>query len=135
MAKIKGGDKAAIMKVITDDHVAFLSKDFSTMARCWVRAAYVRHYGPAPGGGAIVFKGWAAISKVIKEAMAKLPDSDPKRAGHWTKVRVHAGRDMAWVTVSQPVRATGAPREVVRILEKHAGKWKLVYLGYLPEAA
>jgi ketosteroid isomerase-like protein len=141
MAKVKGDDKAAVMKVMREEAAAFWNKDYKAWARCWVHAGYVRHNTPSSNGGVAIIKGWGTISKLIK----KLIEENPKPSAMAAKMRLknvslRVGSDMAWVTYDQHGVDTGEPdmnmpgvsRET-KILEKHDGKWKLVYVGMLPE--
>ena len=142
MAKVKGDDKAAIMKVMREEAAAFWNKDYKAWARCWVHAGYVRHNAPSPNGDVAIIKGWGAVSKLVK----RLIDENPKPSAMATKMKLknvslRIGKDMAWVTYDQHGVDTGEPgmnrpgvsRET-KILEKHDGKWKLAYVGMLPQS-
>jgi hypothetical protein len=143
MAKVKGDGKAAVMKVIQEETAAFWNKDYKALARCWVHAGYVRHNTPSPNGGVAIIKGWGTISKLIKKLIEENPKPNPTATKVQRKnVSLRIGKDMAWVTYDQHGLDTGEPamdmpgvsRET-KILEKHDGKWKIVYVGIAPEGA
>jgi len=87
----------------------------------------------------IAVQGWAAIGALMKKNMADNPAPNltpAKLVRDHLNVRIH--RDVAWVTFEQHGVDTGEPRfdmpglsYETRIFEKHDGKWKIVYLGYL----
>jgi hypothetical protein len=140
MGKFKGDDKAAIMKVIQEETAAFWHKDYKAFARYWVHAGYVQHHHRTPAGGIAVLKGWGSISKTIRQYIEENPKPNPaaNRAKR-RKVSLRIGKDMAWISYEQHEIDSGEPgmdkpelsRET-KILEKHDGKWKLVYVGIVP---
>ena len=140
------GDQAAILEVIEGQAAAFWAKDFERWADTWVHAPYVRRLGWSEAGGVSSVEGWEAIGGRMKESMANNPNPNPtpaKLAREHLNFRIYG--DAAWVTFDQRGVSTGEPRfdmpglsHETRILEKHDGKWRVAYLGYLlagnPEA-
>jgi SnoaL-like domain len=132
-------EKAAILEVIDRQSAAFWAKDFQRWADTWVHAPYVRRLGWADPGGVVSVEGWEAIGARMQKGMAENPTPNPTPA---KLVREHLNfriyGDVAWVTFEQHAVATGDSRfdmpglsHETRILEKHDGKWKIAYLGYL----
>ena len=143
MGKVRGDDKAAIMKVIKEETAAFWNKDYKALSQLWVHAGYVQHDERSPAGGVTVLKGWGPISKTIKKYMEENPTPNPAAGkAQRKKFTVRVGKDIAWATYEQHEIAGGEPamdkpsltRET-KILEKHNGKWKLVYVGIAPGRA
>jgi len=132
-------DKTAIMDVIERQAAAFWAKDFGRWSDTWVHGDYVRRVGWSPTGGVVSVEGWDAIGGAMKKAMADNPTPNPTPA---KLVRDHVNirtyKDVAWVTFDQHGVDTGEARfdmpglsHETRILERHDGKWKLVYVGYV----
>jgi hypothetical protein len=140
MAKDKGDVRAAIKKVIQDETKAFWNKDYRMLSRFWVHAGYVQHDERLVSGGVKVLKGWGPISKAFKQYIAANPEPNPVASNAKRKdFTVRVGKDMAWVTYVQHEIDSGEPgmnkqgvaRET-KILEKHDGSWKIVYVGIVP---
>ena len=132
-------EKAAILDVIDRQAAAFWAKDFDRWADTWVHAPYVRRVGWSATGGVVSVEGWDAIGARMKKSMADdpAPNLTPAKL-----VRDHLNfriqGDIAWVTFEQHGVATGDIKfdmaglsYETRIFEKHDGKWKVAYLGYL----
>jgi hypothetical protein len=132
-------DKAAILDVIERQSTAFWAKDFPQWADTWVQAPHIRRLGWSEAGGVSSVEGWESIGGRMEKSMADNPQPNltPARL-----VREHLNfriyGDVAWVTFEQHGVSTGEPRfdmpglsYETRILERHNGKWKIVYLGYL----
>jgi hypothetical protein len=132
-------DKAAIMDVIERQAAAFWAKDFARWSDTWVHTEYVRRVGWSPTGGVISVEGWDAIGGAMKKTMADNPAPNPtpaKLVRDHVNIRTH--HDLAWMTFDQHGVDTGEARfdmpgvsHETRILERHDGKWKLVYVGYV----
>jgi len=139
-------EKAAILAVIEQQSAAFWAKDFQRWADTWVHAPYIRRLGWSEPGGVSHLEGWDAIGGRMEKNMADNPTPNltpAKLVRERLNVQVHG--DVAWVTFEQHGVATGEPQfdmpglsYETRILEKHDGKWRIAYLGYLlagsPEA-
>jgi hypothetical protein len=132
-------DKSAIMDVIERQAAAFWAKDFERWAATWVHADYVRRVGWSPTGGVVSVEGWDAIGGAMKTAMRDNPAPNPTPARlvrDHINVRVYG--DAAWVTFVQRAPSTGEARfdmagvsHETRFLERHNGRWQLVYVGYV----
>jgi hypothetical protein len=134
-------EAAAIMEVITKETVAFWNKDFEAWSQCWLHTPQVRNMGWWKRGGVRVHRGWEASSQLIKDLMAANPEPNPTASQvRRENINLNVSQDMAWVTFDQYGADTGEPdmdmpgasRET-RILEKHDGKWKIVYVCWLLE--
>lgn len=133
----------AVMAVVARETVAFWDKDFDAWADCWAHAPYTRTMGYWPLGGVAVVEGWDAQSGLIRRMMEQNPTPNPS-AGLVRRENINASisSDMAWITFDQYGVDTGEPvfdmpgrsRET-RILERHDGRWKIVYVGWLLEGA
>jgi SnoaL-like domain len=132
-------DSAAIMEVVERQAAAFWAKDFARWSETWVHADYVRRVGWSPTGGVISVEGWDAIGGAMKKLMAENPTPNPTPAklvrDH---INVRSYKDVAWVTFDQHGVDTGEARfdmpglsHETRILERHDGKWRLAYVGYV----
>ncbi len=134
-------EAAAIMRVIAGESTAFWNKDYEAWAEYWVHAPYIRIMGWWARGGITVVEGWDTLSARIKATLTANPVPNPTAAlVRRENLNLRLYRDMAWVTFDQYGQDTGEPdmdmpgvsRET-RILEKHNGEWKIVYVGWLLE--
>lgn len=134
-------DADAIMGVIAAESEAFWNKDYAAWARCWVHADYIRTLGWWAHGGVTVIEGWDALSSRIKEIMHANPEPNPTAAQvRRSHINLRVSQEMAWLTFDQHGLDTGEvtmdmpglSRET-RVLEKHNGEWKLVYVNWLLE--
>ena len=131
-------EQAALMKALEAEWAAATSDDLARWSEGWVHAPYVRRLGSSPK--VTNTAGWDAILAAKKKAIAAKPSGAPNALGLDPKVarenfnfRIY--RDAAWVTFDQHSIWEGKPyvsRET-RIFEKHDGKWKVVYLGFIYE--
>jgi hypothetical protein len=134
-------EKQAILQVIENESKAHWNKDFEEFASYWAHEEYIRTHGWWERGGVTIVEGWEERSRKTKIGMAKSPESNANA----TKVRreninLRIFQDVAWMTFDQYGEDTGDPttdmpglsRET-RILEKHNGQWKIVYVGWLLE--
>lgn len=132
-------EKAAIVEVIERQAAAFWAKDFQRWADTWVHAPYIRRLGWSDSGGVVSVEGWDTIGARMKKNMADnpTPNATPaKLVRERLNFRIYG--DVAWVTFEQHGVSTGEPRfdmpglsHETRILEKHDGRWRVAYLGYL----
>ncbi len=132
-------EKAAILAVLERQAAAFWAKDFQGWADTWLHADYVRRVGWSEAGGVSSVQGWEAIGALMKKNMTDNPKPNltPAKLVR-DRLNIRISRDVAWVTFEQHGVDTGEPRfdmpglsYETRIFEKHDGKWKIVYLGYL----
>lgn len=135
------GDKAQIMAVLAEESAAFWNKDYDAYAACWVHAPYVRTMGWWADGGVTVVEGWEERAKRTRQHMDASPEPN-STASHVRRenINLRIFEDVAWLTFDQYGEDTGdalmdmpgRSRET-RIFEKHEGKWKIVYVGWLLE--
>lgn len=134
-------ETTAIMQVIAAESVAFWNKDFSAWAQCWRQTPYIRRVGWWASGGITVTEGWQALSDRVKATMLEYPEPNPTALNvRRENVNLRVEGNMAWVTFDQFGEDTGdsamdmpgLSRET-RILEKHDGAWKIVYVCWLLE--
>lgn len=132
-------EREAILALIAQESAAFWNKDFEGWADFWVHAPYVRFMGWYPLGGVSCLEGWEVLSARTREHMAEDPVPNPNAAQvRRENINLRIYDDSAWVTFDQFGVKSGQPtfdmpgrsRET-RILEKHAGKWKFVFVNYL----
>jgi hypothetical protein len=134
-------DATAIMQVIADESSAFWNKEFEAWAHCWAHTSYVRLTGWWARGGITVMEGWEALRSRVKATMDANPEPNPTAARvRRENVNLRISGEMAWVTFDQFGQDTGdldmdmpgLSREA-RVLEKHNGEWKIVYVNWLLE--
>jgi hypothetical protein len=134
-------EKHEIMQVIANESSAFWKKDFEDYASYWVHEDFIRTMGWWEAGGVTVVEGWEERSKRTKSHMENSPEENPTAtAVRRENINLRIYRDVAWLTFDQYGEDTGDPtmdmpglsRET-RILEKHKGQWKIVYVGWLLE--
>ena len=131
----------AILAVVRRETAAFWNKDYDAWAGCWAHVPYTRTMGYWPLGGVSVVEGWDAQSALIRTMMDQIPEPNPS-AGLVRRENINARvfAAAAWMTFDQYGQDTGEPvfdmpgrsRET-RILERHDGRWKIVYAGWLLE--
>ncbi len=128
-----------VMTVIAAETTAFWMKDYAAWADCWLQTPAIRRVGWWERGGITVIEGWDAISSRMRDNMADNPTPQPQAVQvRRENINVRTSDQMAWVTFDQYGADTGEPdmdmpglSHETRILEKHDGQWKLVYVGYL----
>jgi hypothetical protein len=134
-------EKAALLEVIERQSAAFWAKDFQRWADTWVHADYVRRVGWSQPAGASNIEGWDAIGAAMRKNMSDNPKPNltPAKLSR-THFNFRIYGNVAWVTFQQRGVDTGEPRFDMpglsfetRMFEKHDGKWKIVYLGYVLE--
>ncbi|HTV68873.1 MAG TPA: helix-turn-helix transcriptional regulator [Rhizobiaceae bacterium] len=139
MASGNDRDVEAILKLLRAESEAFWNKDIEAYKRCWVNAPYVRRTGWWSLGGVTWRVGWDEIERRTREQFAAFPEKNATPETMWREnMVIRVGKDMAWVSYDQHATDQGEPiidmpglsRET-KILEKHEGEWKLVYLCYL----
>jgi len=137
-----GSDHAeseAVMQVVVAETTAFWMKDYDAWANCWLQTADTRRVGWWARGGIRITEGWEGLSASVREAIANNPIPNPRAVQvRRERVQVRTSDNMAWVTFEQYGADTGEPdmdmpglSYETRILEKHDGQWKIVYVGWL----
>ena len=134
-------EKKAIMEVIQAESAAFWEKDFDAYASHWVHEDYIRTMGWWEAGGVTVVEGWEERGKRTKQHMEQSPEENESATEvRRENINLRIYEDIAWMTFDQYGVDTGdtlmdmpgLSRET-RIFEKHDGKWKIAYLGWLLE--
>jgi hypothetical protein len=141
MNPINVSDAEAVMAVVAAETNAFWLKDYAAWAACWLHTPAVRMMGWWARGGIRITEGWTALSDNIRGVMEANPTPNPTSARvRREKVNVRVSDGMAWVTFEQYGADTGEPdmdmpglSHETRILERHEGAWKIVYVGWLLE--
>jgi hypothetical protein len=134
-------EAASILSVLDRESAAFWNKDYDAWAACWVHAPYIRTMGWWQRGGVTVIEGWDALRERMHANFRANPE--PNRTATQVRrenINLRITGDVAWVTFDQYGADTGEPdmdmpgvsRET-RILEKHDGTWKIVYVNWLLE--
>lgn len=136
-------EKAAILKVIDGESEAFWNKDYEKFASYWVHEPYIRTMGWWQAGGVTVVSGWEERSARTKAHMEESPEANATANNvRRENINLRIYQDVAWLTFDQYGEDTGdslmdmpgLSRET-RILEKHNGEWRIVYVGWLLEGA
>ena len=132
-------DSEAIITLIEREAAAFWDKDFEAWSQCWLHTPYVRNMGWWARGGISNTEGWENLSAMMKRLMEANPTANAT-AGNVERrnMNLRIGVDIAWVTFDQygldtgdlAMDMPGLSRET-RILEKHDGQWKIVYVSWL----
>jgi hypothetical protein len=132
-------DAQAVMQIIALETTAFWMKDYAAWAACWLHSPDVRMVGWWARGGIRVTEGWEALSRDMQRLMNSNPAPNLQAAQvRRERINIRTSSAMAWVTFDQYGADTGEPdmdmpglSHETRILEKHDGQWKLVYVGWL----
>jgi|SRR2546423_2526999 len=136
-------DSIDIIATMNGESAAFWNKDYDAWASYWVHSPYVRVMGWWKDGGISVTEGWDAISTGMKQLMRSDPKPNPTATQfRREKLNLQIRGDMAWATFDQYGLNTGDARMDMpglsresRILEKHDGKWRIAYVGWLLQGA
>ncbi|MBK8023199.1 MAG: nuclear transport factor 2 family protein [Chloroflexi bacterium] len=138
---MQAAEETAVMQVIEAESRAFWLKDFDAWADCWLHSPAIRMMGWWAAGGIRVTEGWEALSAGMRQVMDASPEPNPTASQvRRERINLRVRESMAWVTFDQYGADTGdssmdmpgLSRET-RILEKHDGQWKIVYVGWLLE--
>jgi hypothetical protein len=132
-------ERTEILRVIENESKAFWDKDYDEWANYWVHAPYIRTMGWWERGGITVVKGWEERGTRTKKHMEENPEPNPQNVVR-ENINIRIFEGAAWVTFDQYGKDNGEPdmdmpglsRET-RFLEKHNGRWKIVYVGWLLE--
>jgi len=129
----------SVMRVVSAETTAFWMKDYDAWADCWLQTSEIRMAGWWARGGIRITEGWDALSTTVQSLMNNNPTPNPRATQvRREKVNVRTSEQMAWVMFEQHGVDTGEPdmdmpglSYETRILEKHNGLWKIVYVGWL----
>ncbi|MEO6013241.1 MAG: LuxR C-terminal-related transcriptional regulator [Devosia sp.] len=130
-------DKAAIVALLDREFAAFYRKDFAAMEHCWLDSPTTCRWGWSSRGGLIARIGWTAIGTRMRQLMQE----SPQPSGNVVRrenLDIHVDRDTAWLTFEQYGDDTGNRQmdmpglcHEMRVLERHDGEWKIVFLLFL----
>lgn len=127
-----GTEQAEIVNIIEAETAAFLIRDIDALCDCWAQEPYVQHTTILPYCGAVQVNG---IDKLRDHFLAHFRNEKPLDVDAGAFVRKNwqfvVRQSMAWVNFEQLGRSEAAAHMSglqmhTRILEKVAGKWKLV---------
>lgn len=130
-------DAAEILALIHANRIAIWTGDFEAWEKCFVHAPYTTRWGWWRSGGIFVHQGWDNLADRVR----RNPPPVNRQNAFDTKVenlQLRISQDMAWATFDQryPEQSFGGyvreglNREV-RFFERHDGRWKIAFLGYL----
>jgi DNA-binding CsgD family transcriptional regulator len=134
-------DVAAITALIHRNRIAIWMRDFETWSSCFVHTPYLARFGWWNMGGVFFRQGWDDISSRLRHEISEYPEPRPRLAYETTveNLVVRVDGDMAWATFEQhypgiAVEPYGVGPSLVyeaRVFERHAGEWKIAFLGML----
>ncbi len=134
-------EKASILEVLEGESTAFWEKDYDKWASYWAHEPYIRTMGWWEAGGVTVVEGWEQRAERSRKNFEISPEDNPTATTvRRENINIRVFDDVAWLTFDQYGEDTGdtlldmpgLSRET-RILEKHSGEWKIVYVGWLLE--
>jgi DNA-binding CsgD family transcriptional regulator len=136
-------DEAEILALIHANRIAAWTNDFDAYEKCFVHAPYTTRWNASRVGGIFVRQGWEEIGGRIKRQFAERPSVSAARAYKTTveNLRLRIEGAMAWATFNQryPMTITGIEEphttNEVRVFEKHDGRWRIAFLGFLDDYA
>jgi DNA-binding CsgD family transcriptional regulator len=143
-------DHAAILELIHRNRIAVWTQDFAAYEKCFVHADYTTRWNASPVSGILVRQSWDEISKAVTRMFETMGEGASVANAYETEVidlRLRVSGDMAWATFRQkypdvsgpaglaPTRpwhhAGTSPSHEVRVFERHAGEWRIAFLGFL----
>lgn len=129
-------DEAEILALIHANRIAHWTANFEAWDNCFVHAPYTMRWGWWQSGGTFVRQGWEEI-----RARGRINHPGPRDDfAYETKVlnlSLQIGTDMAWASFDQlypgnvPGRIGPGIVHEVRVFERHDGKWRIAFLGFL----
>lgn len=128
-------DVAAIQAVIHEETAAFKARDFDRWSECFVHDNRSREVSYGADRGVLIHKGWEQVAAAMRKIMLDNPEPEPGDQGH-NHIEVSLSGDMAWAAFTSNCRTLSddpyplPDAEQIRILERHAGRWRIVYLGF-----
>ena len=133
-AKEKNNDKEkeAIIQVIKESTNAYRARDFNRIAATFVHDESVIKTGAAKGGF-MVRTGWEEIASNYKNSFTTSPDPITRKLEK-NNFKIKVYKESAWAIHDeiQPLEnGTTAKQIITHFLEKHDGKWKIVYMSQI----
>lgn len=148
-------DEAEILAVIHANRIAVWTHNFEAYQECFVHAPYTARWNASPISGIHVREGWDDIADKVQKMFDAYKGNTSLANAYETEVvdlRIRVDGDMAWATFRQKYPAATAPAGTsptmawhhagkspsheVRVFERHDGRWRIAFLGYLdPDTA
>lgn len=133
-AKEKNNDKEkeAIIEIITESTNAYRARDFNRIAATFVQDESTIKTGAAKGG--FMFRtGWEDIAANYKNSFKSSPDPIIRKLEK-NNFKIKVYKESAWAIHDeiQPLdNGTNSKQIITHFLEKHDGKWKIVYMSQI----
>jgi hypothetical protein len=120
----------SVKAAIDRESQAFFGMDYSLWAESWAHVPYA-YWSFADTTDVNYFEGWEAIERGFKDYFKTSTPSKAKMNRTYNDVRVYG--NAAYARFTQKVEDNlGRDEQVeVRMLEKHNGQWKIVYVGVI----
>jgi len=142
----QSADEAEILDLIHRNRIAVWMHDYEMYADCFVHAPYTTRWNASHINGIFIRSGWDDISQRVREMFEAMPGLKIEANAYQTTVenlmlRIHG--DVAWALYNQrypgvptpvPITNRGLTHEM-RLFERHEGRWKIAFMGYLDEDA
>lgn len=130
-------EKQKILEVIGNETKYYFEENYEAWRNCFLDTSYVRYYGYWEGFKTKLrlYNGFDTLDQIKK---AQFKRGSTLWAGSYEErinknIRIY--KDIAWITFDE-TSFDNKTQEVLgrsvgtRILEKHNGEWKIVYLSY-----
>lgn len=135
-------DEAAIVALLHANRIAMWTADFDAWRECFVHADYTTRWGWWRAGGVFVRRGWEEIEGRVGRDYPGVH----RDYAYDTQIRnltIRIVGDVAWVVFDQiypgydmlPGHVGPGLIHEMRILERHEGRWKIAFLGFLDGTA
>lgn len=135
-------DEAELRGLIDRNRIAVWTQDYELYQSCFVHAPYTTRWNASRRTGIFVRQSWDEISERVRTMFATEPHLRIPANAYETVVEnlvLRIDRDMAWARFNQ--RYPGIPSSIhnraytreLRVFERHDGRWKIAFLGYLDE--
>lgn len=142
----QGADEAEILDLIHRNRIAVWTQNFAAYADCFVHEPYTTRWNASHINGIFIRAGWDDISKRVREMFAAMPELKVEANAYQTTVEnlmLRINGDVAWALFDQRYPGIVTPFNIIsrglthemRVFEKHGGRWKIAFLGYLDEDA
>ena len=130
-------EKKAIREVIGRETESYYQQDFAAWKSCFVDSAYFRSHCFWDGWPekVRVYNGFDTLELIKKDQFKQDKTIWKGSTEERLNENFRISSDMAWYTFDQLSYENGTRKFLgrsveTRILEKHAGQWKIAYLGY-----
>ncbi len=128
-------DRAEILSVVRKEADAFAAKDLVRWSSCLLQSPRTTEVTSGVHG-LLVHRGWQKVLDAMEKTMRDDPNPLPLPS-KYVDFDVSISGDTAWVTYFSTCQVTGDERYdmpdlfEMRVLEKHNGKWLIVYMSVL----